>query len=175
MAQAGCRKPLRREQARGPQHEVKPAASTELQPESRAAHVTAKATSRARQSGDARARGLGGVRGAARVQGDERNTRGPSARPGSGQGASYKPKAKASACAAGVRGGRSTGGSSRRTTRREGRGPALVALGTRVSARAWPARPVPTTPTGIRSLSTHDNLGPSYGRVPSDAAGATRR
>ena len=45
VAQAGCQKPLRREPARGPQHQVKPAASTELQSESRAAHVTAKATS----------------------------------------------------------------------------------------------------------------------------------
>ena len=51
---------------------------------------------RAPQSGDVRARGLGGVWGAARVQGDERNTRGPSAPPGSGQRDSYKPMAKAS-------------------------------------------------------------------------------
>jgi RNA-directed DNA polymerase len=48
------------------------------------------------QSGGVRVAGLGGVGGAARVQGDERNTRGPSASPGSGQGASYKPMAKAS-------------------------------------------------------------------------------
>ena len=108
MAQAGCQKPLRREPARGPQHHVKPAASTDLQPESRAGHVTAKATSAAPQSGGARAAGLGGVWGAARVHGEERNTRGPSARPGSGQRDSYKPTAKASACAAGVRGDRSS-------------------------------------------------------------------
>ena len=38
--------------------------------------------------------GLGGVGGAARVHGEERNTRGPSARPGSGQRAAYKPTAK---------------------------------------------------------------------------------
>ena len=49
------------------------------------------------QSGGARIVGLGGVEGAARVHGDERNTRGPSARPGSGQRGSYKPTAKASA------------------------------------------------------------------------------
>ena len=48
------------------------------------------------QSGDVRAQGLGGVEGAARVQGDERNTRGPSARPLSGQDDSYKPMVKAS-------------------------------------------------------------------------------
>ena len=39
--------------------------------------------------------GLGGVWGAARVHGDGRNTRGPSAPPESGQRASYKPMAKA--------------------------------------------------------------------------------
>ena len=52
---------------------------------------------RAPQSGDVRARGLGGVWGAARVHGEERNTRDPSAQPSSGQRGSYKPKAKASA------------------------------------------------------------------------------
>jgi RNA-directed DNA polymerase len=98
MAQAGCRKPLRREQARGPQHQVKPAASTNLQSGSRAAHVTAKAKSVARNSEEAGATGSGGVGGAARVQGDAWNTRDPSERPASGQGGRYKPKAKA--CAA---------------------------------------------------------------------------
>ena len=96
VAQAGCQEPLRREQARGPQHQVKPAASTHLQPESRAAHVTAKATFQARKSGGVSAGSLGGVRGVARVQGAVRNTRGPSARPVSGQAGSYKPTAKAS-------------------------------------------------------------------------------
>ena len=95
VARAECQEPLRREPVRGPQHEVKPAASTDLQPESRAGHVAAKATSRAPQSGDVRARGLGGGGGAARVHGDGRNTRGPSAQPGSGQRDSYKPTAKA--------------------------------------------------------------------------------
>lgn len=98
VARAGCQKPLRRKPARGPQPYVKPAASTDLQPESRAGHVAAKAMSIAPQSGDVRAVGLGGVWGAARVHGDERNTRGPSARPLSGQSASYKPMAK-SRCA----------------------------------------------------------------------------
>ena len=94
MARAGCQKPLRRKPARGPQREVKPAASSDSQPESRAGHVAAKATSRAPQSGDVRARGLGGVGGAARVHGEGRNTRGPSARPESGHTDAYKPMAK---------------------------------------------------------------------------------
>ena len=95
MARAGCHKPLRREPARGPQHQVKPAASSDLQPESRAGHVAAKATSATPQSGGARVAGLGGVEGAARVQGEERNTRGPSAPPSSRQSDAYKPMVKA--------------------------------------------------------------------------------
>ena len=95
VARAGRRKPLRREQGRGPQRQVKPTASSEKQSGSRAAHVTAKATSRAQEP--ERERGPGGVRGAARDQGTMRNTRGPSAPPSSRQGGSYKPKAKASA------------------------------------------------------------------------------
>jgi len=99
-ARAGRQKPVKRrepfsgEQARGPQHEVKPAASTDLQPAGRASHVTAKATSLVQ--GPKRAGGCGGVRGAARVQGVVWNTRDPSARPESGQASSYKPKAKSS-------------------------------------------------------------------------------
>ena len=88
------RKPRSGEQARGPQHQVKPAASTNLQPTDRAAHVTAKATPLAQEP--KRAGGCGGVWGAARVQGLERNVRGPSARPLSGQASWYKPKAKSS-------------------------------------------------------------------------------
>src|SRR5882672_4475496 len=90
--------PLTGRQARGPQLEVKTAASSNLQservgwePTGRAAHVTAKATLTAR---DKRVEGLGGVGVAARVQGSARNTREPSAQPSSRQGASYKPKAK---------------------------------------------------------------------------------
>ena len=99
MSHAGCRKPKCRrsrrdgEQARGPQHEVKPAASTDLQFGSRAAHFTVKATSVARAP--KRAAGSGGVRGAARVQGGVRNRRGPSGQPSSRQGDPYKPKVKA--------------------------------------------------------------------------------
>src|SRR5690348_14663959 len=100
-ARAGRRKPVKRrwprggEQARGPQHEVKPAASTDQQSGSRADHVTAKATRTMR--GPERIVGPGGVWGAARVQGEARNTRGPSPSPLSRQGGSYKPKAKSSA------------------------------------------------------------------------------
>ena len=97
VAQAGCRKPLRREPVRGPQPDVKLAASTHLQSERRAGHVAAKTTPCALQSGDVRVQGLGGVWSAARGHGDVRNTRGPSARSGSGQGGWYKPTAKSSA------------------------------------------------------------------------------
>src|SRR5437868_3435761 len=79
VVRAGRQKPARRrelrsgEQVRGPQHEVKPAASTEKQSGSRAAHFTAKAMSSA---GDPEpVGGPGGVGGAARGQGNERNTR----------------------------------------------------------------------------------------------------
>jgi RNA-directed DNA polymerase len=96
VAQAGCQEPLRREPVRGPQHYVKPAASLDVQPESRAGHLAAKATPGALLSGGVRVSGLGGVGGAARGHGAERNTRGPSARPESGQRDSYKPTAKAS-------------------------------------------------------------------------------
>ena len=89
------REPRSGEQVRGPQHEVKPAASTEKQFGSRAAHVTAKATSGARAP--KLVAGPGGVEGAARVQGEERNTRDPSLQPQSRQGGSNKPKAKSSA------------------------------------------------------------------------------
>src|SRR5882757_4025212 len=82
-AEAGRQKRARQQrlrstkQARGPQHEVKPAASTDEQSESRAGHVAAKATSTTQ--GPERVADLGGVRGAARVQGSSRNTRDPSA------------------------------------------------------------------------------------------------
>jgi hypothetical protein len=66
-------------QGRGPQHEVKLAASTDKQLGSRAAHVTAKATSSARRS-EMIAEDSHGVRRAARVHGEARNTGDPSAR-----------------------------------------------------------------------------------------------
>ena len=77
--QAGRQEPLRREQARGPQHHVNPAASTERQCESRAAHVTAKAMSDAITTDGAL--GLAGVEGAARVHSALWNRRDPSVRP----------------------------------------------------------------------------------------------
>src|SRR2546426_2698109 len=93
-AEAGRRKPLRREQARGPQHEVKPAASTDKQCGSRAQHVGAKATLVVGKSGATPTTSPAGVWGAARVQGSVWNRRDPSAWPASGQSGAYKPKAK---------------------------------------------------------------------------------
>jgi len=98
VVRAGRQKPARRresrsgEQAYGPQHEVKPAASTDKQSGSRAAHFTAKATSATVDPEPVA--GPGGVLGAARMQGDARNTRGPSDQPLSRQARPYKPKAK---------------------------------------------------------------------------------
>jgi hypothetical protein len=98
QTQAGSQKPVRwREplsggRTRGPQHEVKPAASTYLQSGGRADHFTAKA---ARESRVPKLdSSSGGVWGAARVSGEERNTRDPSARPSSWQGDLYKPMVK---------------------------------------------------------------------------------
>jgi RNA-directed DNA polymerase len=92
-SERGGEEPRSEEQVRGPQHQVKLAASTDEQSESRAGHLTVKATaaSPASERDDA----LGGVGRAARVQGGSRNTREPSALPSSRQGALHKPKAKA--------------------------------------------------------------------------------
>jgi hypothetical protein len=97
VSQAGCQEPLRRERARGPQHEVNPAASSEEQSGSRAAHVTAKATSAAQKAGVESAAGPTGVWGAAREQGSGRKRRGPSARPWSRRGGPNKPTVKSGA------------------------------------------------------------------------------
>src|SRR6266571_4439084 len=96
VAEAGRQEPLRREQERGPQHQVKPAASTEEQCGSRAEHVAAKAMFADGKSEAAPATSPAGVWGAARAQGSGWNRRDPSARPASGQGGSYKPTAKSS-------------------------------------------------------------------------------
>jgi RNA-directed DNA polymerase len=93
LSQAGRQKPLRREQVRGPQHEVKPAASSDAQCGSRAAHFTAKAMSGALGFGDS-ALGSTGVWGAAREQGLVWNRRGPSAQPWSRRDTPNKPSAK---------------------------------------------------------------------------------
>jgi len=97
VAEADRRKPFRREQPRGPQHQVKPAASKELQRESRATHVIAKAVRDTQQSRAESVASLSGVWGAARVEGQARNVRGPSASPQSRQSGSYKSKTKSSA------------------------------------------------------------------------------
>ena len=94
MAEAGRRKPLRREQERGPQHQVKPAASTDSQCGSRAEHFTAKAMFAVRRSEAAPAASPAGVWGAARAQGSVWNRRDPSAWPWSGYSDAYKPKVK---------------------------------------------------------------------------------
>jgi RNA-directed DNA polymerase len=109
QSQAGRQEPSSpkdgREQERGPQHQVKPAASSNLQRgsvsveqtgNSRAAHVTAKAMPGSGRS-DLNPPGPPGVWGAARVQGEARNTGDPSAPPSSRRGASNKPKAKSGA------------------------------------------------------------------------------
>jgi hypothetical protein len=96
VAEAGRRKPLRREQERGPQHQVKPAASTDKQCGSRAEHVAAKAMFAVRESEAVPVASPAGVWGAARAQGSVWNRRDPSARPASGQDGSYKPTVKSS-------------------------------------------------------------------------------
>jgi hypothetical protein len=80
VPEARRREPSNGRQGRGPQHEVKLAASTDSQSGSRAAHVTAKATSLKRTS-EAIDEDSRGVWSAARVQGEARNTGDPSARP----------------------------------------------------------------------------------------------
>jgi len=92
LSRAGRREPLRGEREFGSQLHVNPAASKEKQWGSRAAHVTAKATSSAPVP--KRVEGSSGVRGATRSQGRVRNRRGPSSLPSSRRGVAYKPKAK---------------------------------------------------------------------------------
>ena len=77
--EARRQEPSNGRQGRGPQHEVKLAASTDSQPGSRADHFTAKATSSARTS-EANVEDSRGVGSAARVHGEARNTGDPSAR-----------------------------------------------------------------------------------------------
>jgi len=81
-------------QGRGPQHEVKPAASKRVQSESRVEHTGTKAMSAEEKSAAGALVGLAGVKGAARVHGWVGNVRGPSAQPKSGQGRPNKPEAK---------------------------------------------------------------------------------
>ena len=72
---------------------MKPAASSQKQSERRAEHFAVKATFSPRESGWGEE--LGGVWGAARVEGEVRNTRGPSVQPTSGKDRPHKPSAKA--------------------------------------------------------------------------------
>ncbi len=86
--------PRQGRQGRGPQHDVKLAASTDSQSGRRADHFTAKATPATRRS-EQDVGGSRGVGSAARVQGEARNTGDPSARPESGQHESRRPSAGA--------------------------------------------------------------------------------
>ena len=125
------------ETGRNPMNAVQ--ASSDYQPkgdrECRAAHVTAKATHSTR-SRPVRVLGLPGVLASARVDRTVRNTRDPSRQPTSGKDRTYKARAESVRSRAGVRGAHSTGEGGDKPL--EGRGPALVAPGTQVSARACP-------------------------------------
>ncbi len=169
--EAGRQEGLRTEQARGPQHQVKLAASKEKQSGSRVAHVTAKATSAAHVP--KRVVGRGGVWSAARVQGEVRNSGDPSALPRSGQGAPYKPKAKSAAA------------------QRESEGvvvPSIVAQNNATGGKGlcfghareegkregMAGKTGPNHPDGhIRPAFKHDNLDASYGYWPSGGRNVT--
>lgn len=99
----------------------------------RAGHVAAKADAQ-RSVSPGRALGFPGVLAAARFEGEERNTRDPSARPTSGKDRTHKARAESFRSAAGVRGARGTDEGGNKPL--EGRGPALVTLELKVSARA---------------------------------------
>ena len=141
--------PLSGKQAHGPQHQVKPAASTEKQPGGRAAHLTAKATPVAQEP--ERAKGSGGVRGAWHVCKESCGT--GEARLGCrrrGKVARISRRRKSSAAERESEGivvpSRAV---SERTNAAGGKGPCSGhVVAEEVSARAWPARPVPTTPAG---------------------------
>ena len=93
------------------------------------------------------AAGLGGVWGAARVHGEERNTRGPSAPPGSRQRGSYKPTAKSSAA---QRASEGTVVVSRLATNnaRGAKGPCGGHVGGASTREGMTGTPVPTHPGG---------------------------
>ena len=86
LARAGCQKPLRREQDRGPQHQANSAASTESRWRSRAAHVTAKARSDGQETGAESPWGPSGVWEVARDRGTMGNRGDPSGWPLSRRG-----------------------------------------------------------------------------------------
>jgi len=93
-AEAGRQKPLRREQERGPQHQVKPTASSNssMREPSRVCHGEGHV--RGAEFRGSTAASPAGVKGAARAQGSVWNRRDPFARPVSGQSGAYKPMAK---------------------------------------------------------------------------------
>jgi hypothetical protein len=101
----------------------------------RARHVGAKATDSATREPEG-ALDLPGVLAAARFEGMVWNTRGPTWQPTSGKDRTHKARAESGRSREGVRGARGTdeGGDNPL----EGRGPALVTLELKVSARACP-------------------------------------
>jgi hypothetical protein len=113
-------------------------ASSDYQPkgvrEGRAGHVGAKAMHSALVP--ERALGFSGVWAAACFEGEVRNTRDPGRRPTLGKDRAYKAGAEVVRCRRGVRGAGSTAEGGDKPL--EGSGPALVAPGEQVSARACP-------------------------------------
>jgi group II intron reverse transcriptase/maturase len=93
-AEARRREPSDGRQGRGPQHEMKLAASKDLQRDSRVDHLATEATSPTNRS-EMIFEDLSGVERAARVHGEARNTGDPAARPW--QRESMRPGARATA------------------------------------------------------------------------------
>ena len=103
------------------------------------------------------------------MQGVARNTGGPSRQPESGQGGSYKPKAKSGAVERESEGtvvpqravGQNAAGG-------KGGVPAVVRPTVEVSVRAWPAGPDPTTRMSASSWTKCENSNGGCGRQPSE-------
>jgi hypothetical protein len=112
-------------------------ASSDFQPkgvwEGRAGHVAAKTTDSAPEDPEG-VLDLPGVLAAARFEREMRNTRDPTQRPALGKDRTYKARAESGRSWEGVRGAHSTREGGDKPL--EGRGPILVTLGLRVSARA---------------------------------------
>ena len=149
------RKPHSGERAHGPQHEVKSAASKEKQSGGRAAHFTAKATPEARVP--KLVSGPGGVMGAARVQGEVRNARDPSAQRLSPQARAYKPEAKSHAAQRESEGvvvpetvERSTGTNAAQNNASGGKGPCFGQVGEAGKREGMAATSGPNDPGGRR-------------------------
>ena len=165
QARAGCRKPLGREQPRGPQRYVNAAASSESQWESRAGHVAAKATPV--EPDPERSADLPGVRAVARVEGSLRNRRDPSALPSSGQGAPYKPRVK-SATAQRESEGIVVPMRPVQHNAGRGKGPCGGRVGSGGKREGMSGqRSGPTTQSGVGSTSKCDNSNADCGLLPS--------